>query len=76
MPWMKTDFSKHTHFRWKRKWRLEHLGALGMMGETAPLINTFLVVVVVVVVIIIVVVVVVVVVVCFLARTFRFQAKR
>ena len=34
---METDYSKHTHFRWKIKWRLEHLGALGIMGETAPL---------------------------------------
>ena len=37
MAWMETDYSKHTHFRWKVKWRLEHLGALGSMGETAPL---------------------------------------
>ena len=37
MPWMETDCSKHTHFRWKIKWRLEHLGALGITGETAPL---------------------------------------
>ena len=35
--WMETDYSKHTHFRWKIKWRLEHLVALGTMGETAPL---------------------------------------
>ena len=33
MAWMETDYSKHTHFRWKVKWRLEHLGALGVMGE-------------------------------------------
>ena len=33
---METDYSKHTHFRLKIKWRLEHLGALGNMGETAP----------------------------------------
>ena len=26
-----------THIRWKVKWRLERLGALGTMGETAPL---------------------------------------
>ena len=32
MAWMETDYSKHTHFRWKIKWRLEHLGALGIMG--------------------------------------------
>ena len=37
MAWMETDYSKHTHFRWKIKWRLEQLGALGIMGETAPL---------------------------------------
>ena len=35
MAWMQTDYSKHTYFRWKVKWRLEHLGALGVMGETA-----------------------------------------
>ena len=34
MAWMETDYSKH--FQWKRKWRLEHLGTLGIMGETAP----------------------------------------
>ena len=32
-----SDYSKHTYFRWKIKWRLEHLCALGTMGETAPL---------------------------------------
>ena len=37
---METDYSKHTYFRWKVKWRLEHLGALGTMGEIAPLIFT------------------------------------
>ena len=37
MAWMETDYSKHRHFRRKIKWRLEHLGALGTMGETAPL---------------------------------------
>ena len=26
MSWIETDYSKHTHFRWKIKWRLEHLG--------------------------------------------------
>ena len=26
-----------THFRWKIKWRLEYLGALGIVGETVPL---------------------------------------
>ena len=35
MDWMETDYSKHTHFRWEIKWRLEHLGALGMMDEMA-----------------------------------------
>ena len=35
MAWMETDYSKHTYFRWKVKWRLEHLGALGTMDETA-----------------------------------------
>ena len=34
MAWMETDYSKQTHFRWKIKWRLKHLGALGIMGET------------------------------------------
>ena len=24
-------------FQWKIKWRLEHLGALGIMGEVVPL---------------------------------------
>ena len=38
MAWMETDYSKHTYFRWKVKWRLEYLGALGTMGEMAPLI--------------------------------------
>ena len=33
---METDYSKHTHFRWKIKWQLEHLGALGIVGEMAP----------------------------------------
>ena len=34
---MKMVFSKDTHFRWKIKWRPEHFGALGTMGERAPL---------------------------------------
>ena len=34
---METDYSKHTHFRRKITWRLVHLGALGVMGETVPL---------------------------------------
>ena len=34
MAWMETDYSKDTHFRWKIKWRLEHLGALRIMDET------------------------------------------
>ena len=34
MAWVETDYSKHTPFWWKIKWRrLEHLGALGIMGE-------------------------------------------
>ena len=37
MAWMETDYLKHMHFRWKIKWRLEHLGALGIMGEATPL---------------------------------------
>ena len=32
MARMETDHSKQTHIRWKIKWRLEHLGALGIMG--------------------------------------------
>ena len=28
MAWMETDYSELTHFRWKIKWRLEHLGVL------------------------------------------------
>ena len=32
MARMETDYSKQTHIRWKIKWRLEHLGALGIMG--------------------------------------------
>ena len=39
MAWIETDHSKHTHFRWKIKWRLEHSGALGIMGETAHHVN-------------------------------------
>ena len=34
MAWMETDYSKDTHFRLKVKWRLEHLGALGI--ATSP----------------------------------------
>ena len=26
--WMETNYSKRAHFRWKIKWRMEHLGAL------------------------------------------------
>ena len=44
MAWMETDYSKPTYFRWKIKWRLEHLGALGIMVEAAPLIITALVI--------------------------------
>ena len=29
------SYSKCTHFRWKMKWQLEHLGPLRIMGETA-----------------------------------------
>ena len=35
MAWMETDYSKHTHFQWKIKWRLKHWGALRIMIETA-----------------------------------------
>ena len=31
------DYSKRTHFWWQMKWRLEHLGTLGIMGGMAPL---------------------------------------
>ena len=34
MAWMETDYTKHTHFWWKIKWRMKHLGALWIMGET------------------------------------------
>ena len=40
MAWMETDYSKHMYFRWKVKWRLEHLGVLGIMGETTLFIST------------------------------------
>ena len=43
MARMEMDYSKHTRFRWKIKWRLEHLGALGIMDESAPLILTCIV---------------------------------
>ena len=33
MAWMEMGYSKHTYFRWKIKWRLEHLDTLGIMGE-------------------------------------------
>ena len=33
IAWIETDYSKHTHFRWKIKWWLEHLGALWFMGD-------------------------------------------
>ena len=39
MAWMEMHYSKHMYFRWKVKWRLEDLGTLGIMGETAPLEN-------------------------------------
>ena len=38
MAWMETYYSKHRYFRWKLKWRLEQLGALEIIGETAPLV--------------------------------------
>ena len=34
---METDHSKHLHLQWKIKWRLEYLGALGIMGETVSM---------------------------------------
>ena len=37
MAWMETDYSKDTHFRWKIKWRSEHLEALRTMGEALSL---------------------------------------
>ena len=37
MAWMQTDYSNHMHFRWKIKWRLKHLDALGIMSEIATL---------------------------------------
>ena len=39
MAWMETDYSKHTHFRWKIKWWPEHLGALRVMGGMEPLMH-------------------------------------
>ena len=39
MAWMETDYSKYSHFQWKIRWRLEHLGALGIVGEIAPFVN-------------------------------------
>ena len=33
MASMETDYSEDTYFRWKIKWRLEHLGVLRIMGE-------------------------------------------
>ena len=38
MAWIEHKYhSKYAPFRWKIKWRLEHLGALGIMGGAAPL---------------------------------------
>ena len=34
---MEKNYSKHKFFQWKIKGRLEHLGVLGVMGETARL---------------------------------------
>ena len=42
MAWMETDYSKDMYFRWKIKWRLELLGALGIMGEYRELSSWFL----------------------------------
>ena len=39
MAWMETDYSKHTHFRWKIKWWLVCLSTLRFMGETAHLLG-------------------------------------
>ena len=36
MAWMEMDYSKHSHSRRKIKWRLKHLGALGIMDEALP----------------------------------------
>ena len=33
MAWMEMDYSKHMHFQWKIKWRLEHSGTQRVMGE-------------------------------------------
>ena len=42
MAWMETDYSKRTHFpSWKIKWRLEHLSALGIMGDIVSLVRPF-----------------------------------
>ena len=35
MAWMEMDYSKHTLLM-EDKWQLENLGALGIMGDTAP----------------------------------------
>ena len=40
MAWMEMDYSKHTHLGWKIKWRLEHLGMLGI--KTAALTSGFI----------------------------------
>ena len=36
MAWMEMDYSKHMHFQWKIKWRLEHCGMQRVMGEMVP----------------------------------------
>ena len=33
MAWMETNYSEDTHFRWKIKRRLEHLGSLLIIGD-------------------------------------------
>ena len=43
MARLEMDYSKHTHVRWTIKWRLEHLGALRIIDETALLILTCIV---------------------------------
>ena len=41
MAWMEMDYSKHVLFRWKIKWQLEHLGALGIMAEFLNFVEFF-----------------------------------
>ena len=37
MAWMETDYSTYLLDRWKIKWRLERLGAPGIMGKALSL---------------------------------------